>query len=127
MDFQIYGIQILGALFLAVMIYITFVNYKQNKMSKANFVFWTSIWVMVFGLLAYPKIIYGIMAKLEIYRTMDFFVVGGLMFFGMMVFYHNIIINKMKKQIETIVRDIAHYRAPKIDPDVEDKIGEDRI
>ena len=113
MNIQIYGIQIIGAIFLLAMMYFTFISYKQDKISKSNFVFWIGVWVIVLGLLAYPRLIYGIMDRLTIYRTLDFFVVCGLVFFSIMIFYHNLIVNKMKKQIETIVWDVALYRGGK--------------
>jgi hypothetical protein len=106
-----FGFQILGILFGLIMMYLTFLYYKRANYDKVGLIFWFIVWVGFTFLVAFPKIIYGVMDVLEIERTADFFYVSGFLFFSVILFYVYNLTKKNQKQLETLVREIAFKKA----------------
>lgn len=109
---MIIGIQLVGIMFCLVMLYLTFLYYKQDNYGKTSFIFWSLIWLGSLILVSFPSIVYGIMDTLKIQRTSDFIVMIGFMFFSVIIFYMYNIVKKMKSQMEKLVRELA-IRFPK--------------
>jgi len=101
------GIQIIGFLFGLVMLYLTFLYYKRGDYESRSFVVWVCVWLFFLIMIMLPKTIYGLMETLKIERTADFFVVGGFLFFSLVIFYLFVTLKSMQKKIEKIVRVIA--------------------
>ena len=118
---MILGIQIVGIIFCLVMMYLTFLYYKQDNYGKTSFVFWTLIWFGSLVLVSFPSIVYGVMSTLKIKRTSDFIVMLGFMFFSVIIFYMYNTVKKMKLQMEKLVREVA-MKFPKNKEDNNDKI-----
>ncbi len=55
----------------------------------------------------FPETMYSIMETLSIQRTVDFFVIGGFLFFSVIIFYLYIIVKQTQKKVEMIVRKVA--------------------
>jgi len=55
----------------------------------------------------FPETIYGIMETLNIQRTVDFFVIGGFLFFSIMIFYLYVVVKQTQKKVEMVVRKVA--------------------
>jgi len=100
-------LQILGAFFGVVMLYLTFLYYKRNTYDKKGAIVWALIWCGFIFLAAFPSITYGIMQKLEIERTVDFFVIGGFLVFSVIIFKTYTICKKLQKKMEKLVREVA--------------------
>ena len=101
------GLQIIGILFGLIMIYLTFINFKKKNYDTKDFAIWTVVWAFFLLMTIFPKVIYGVMESLEIERTVDFFVIGGFMFFSVVIFYLYRSVRKNEKKVEEIVRKIA--------------------
>ena len=101
------GLQILGILFGFVMIYLTFINFKRKEYDAKDFSLWLLVWLFFLFMTIFPKLVYGVMESLEIQRTVDFFVIGGFMFFSVVIFYLYRTVRKNEKKVEEIVRKIA--------------------
>ena len=108
---MIVGIQILILLFCLVMIYFTFLYYKRANYDRAGFVFWLLVWLGFLFLGVFPKTVYGIMEALSINRTADFVYAGGMSLFSVVLFYLYNITKKNQKQLEVLVRKLAHKDA----------------
>lgn len=108
---MIEGIQIIGILFALVMIYLTFLYYKKQSYSTRSFIFWLSVWIAFLAATFFPTSLYGIMEELNIERTVDFFVIGGFMFFAVVIFHLFVTIKKLEAKIEKIVRETAIKKA----------------
>ena len=50
------------------------------------------------------------METLKIQRTADFFVMGGFLFFALVIFYLFVTVKHMQKNVEKIVRKLAIER-----------------
>lgn len=101
------GLQMLGILFGLIMIYLTFINFKRKNYDVKDFAIWTVVWVFFLFITIFPKLVYGVMESLQIERTVDFFVIGGFMFFSVIIFYLYRSVKKSEKKVEEIVRKIA--------------------
>ncbi len=108
---MIVGIQILILLFCLVMIYFTFLYYKRSNYDKTGFVFWLLVWFGFLILGVFPQTVYGVMEALAIERTADFVYAGGMALFSIVLFYLYNITKKNQKQLEVLVRKLAHKEA----------------
>ena len=104
---MILGLQLIGVLFAAIMLYFTFLNFKRNDFQKIDFVVWVVVWVFFLFMVMFPRTLYGIMENLHIKRTVDFFVIGGFLFFSIVIFHLYTTTIKTKKKIGDVVRKIA--------------------
>jgi hypothetical protein len=101
------GLQILGILFGLIMIYLTFINFKRKNFDTKDFAIWIIVWIFFLFMTIFPNLVYGIMQSLKIERTVDFFVIGGFMFFSVVIFYLYRSVRKNENKVEEIVRKIA--------------------
>jgi hypothetical protein len=108
---MIEGIQIIGILFGLIMVYLTYLYYKKQSYSTQSFILWMVIWVGFLGATIFPSSLYGVMEELSIQRTVDFFIIGGFMFFAVVIFHLFVIIKRLEKQIEEVVRKTAIKKA----------------
>jgi hypothetical protein len=101
------GIQILGALFILIMIYFTLLNYKKNNYGSKSFIGWLLIWVGSLIIIFLPNAIYGFMNYLNIERTQDFFFIGAFVVLFVIVFNMYVTIKKTHAKVEKLVRENA--------------------
>lgn len=100
-------IQTLGLLFIAVMLYFTYLNYKRKNYGSKSFISWLIIWIIAGIVIIIPKTIYGFMEFLNIERTQDFFYVGAFIVLFVIVFNIYITTKKTHNKIEKLVREQA--------------------
>ena len=94
-----------------IMIYVTFLYYKRANYDKVGLVFWLLVWFGFIFLGMFPQTVYGIMEALAIERTADFFYAGGILLFSVVLFYLYNLTKKNQKQLELLVRKLAHKDA----------------
>ena len=104
---MIMGIQLMGIIFVFIMIYLTFLYYKKSHYSAASLSLWMAVWVGALLLVLFPETLYGIMETLKIERTVDFFVISGFMFFIVLIFYLYSAVKQMQRKMEKLVRKVA--------------------
>ena len=104
---MIIGIQLMGIIFILIMIYLTFLYYKKSHYSAASLSLWMAVWLGALLLVLFPETLYGIMETLKIERTVDFFVISGFMFFTVLIFYLYNTVKQMQRKMERLVRKIA--------------------
>lgn len=100
-------LQVLGAFFGFVMLYLTHLYYKKNSYNKFGTFMWVIIWCGFIFLAVFPSVTYGIMQSLKIERTVDFFVIGGFFVFSIIIFRTYILTKKLEVKVEKIVSSIA--------------------
>jgi len=108
---MITGIQFIGVLFALIMIYLTFLYYKKQSYSTKSFALWMTIWSVFLLATFFPSTLYGLMEELSIQRTVDFFIIGGFLFFTAIIFHLYVIIKGLENKIEKIVTEMAKRRA----------------
>ncbi len=104
-------IQLLGIIFGLGMIYFTFVKYKRKELSKQEFVTWQSCWIILIIIAIIPSILDPIIAPLNFYRRLDFFVVIGFFVLLGLGFYNYSTMKKLERRVEILVRKEAMKNA----------------
>ncbi len=104
---MIYGLQIIGIFFAFMMLYLTFLYYKKDSYGRKSLFIWFCVWIFFLIMVMFPKMIYGLMETFQINRTVDFFVIGGFLFFSVIIFYLYVAVKTTQKKVEAIVRKIA--------------------
>jgi hypothetical protein len=101
------AIQLFGLMFVAIMIYFTYLNYKKHNYGSRSFLAWLTIWIISAIMMILPNTVYGFMNYLNIDRTQDFFFIGAFVVLFLIVFNMYITIKKTHAKIEALVRENA--------------------
>lgn len=99
--------EILGAIFLLVMIYFTFVAYKRKQLSRPSLLFWTIVWIAGAIAMIFKNILQSLLPVLAVYRIFDLYTIIGFMFFLFMVFYLFRTVKRTEKRVEELTRMMA--------------------
>lgn len=104
---MILGIQIIGILFGALLLYLSFVNFKRREFKGGEFILWAIFWLAFLFLVLFPNSIDPIMKTLSIVRTLDFLTIVGFLFLILLGFQNYRLVKKNNKKVEEIVRKVA--------------------
>ena len=107
-----FWIQLLGVIFGLAMGYFTFVKYKRKELAMQEFWMWCVVWVVLVAVALVPSILDPIIAPLNFYRRLDFFVVLGFFVLLGMAFYNYTLTKRLHAKLERFVRDDAVKGAP---------------
>ena len=102
-----FWIQFLGVIFGLLMIYFTFVKFKRKEFAELEFLFLSLGWVILIFVAIIPSILDIIIAPLNFYRRLDFFVVFGFFILLGISFYNYGIMKKLEKKLVFFVRKEA--------------------
>jgi len=100
-------IQFLGIIFGSAMLYFTFVKYKRKELNSSELWFWSGTWILLIIVAIIPSSLDAIIAPLNFYRRLDFFVVFGFFTLLGMGFYNYSVVKKMERKLEVFVRQEA--------------------
>ena len=92
------GIQLLGIIFIAVMVYFTYLNYKRHNYGSRSFASWLAIWLLAGVVVLLPNTLYRFMDVLNIDRTQDFFFIGAFVILFVVVFNMYVTIKKNTRE-----------------------------
>ena len=102
-----FWIQLLGTIFGAGMLYLTYLKFKRKEINKREWMFWTSGWLLIIFLAIIPSILDPIIRPLNFHRKLDFFVVIGFFVLLGMGFLNYTNSKKTQRRMEILVRKIA--------------------
>jgi hypothetical protein len=102
-----FWIQFIGIIFGLAMLYFTFVKFKRKELSRPELIIWSAGWVALAVVAIIPYSLDPIIAPLNFYRRLDFFVVIGFFVLLGLSFYNYGTTKKMEKKLETFVRQEA--------------------
>ena len=102
-----FWIQLLGVIFGLGMTYFSFVRYKRKELNKSEFLVWQGCWVVLILVALIPSILDPIIAPLNFYRRLDFFVVVGFFILLSLSFYNYNSMKRIEQKIEVLVRKEA--------------------
>lgn len=105
--FKVLGVQIIGLLFVAIMVYFTYLNYKRHNYGSRSFISWLIVWLLAGVFVLMPASIYGFMEYLSLDRTQDFFYIGAFIVLFVIVFNMYVTIKKTHAKVESLVRKRA--------------------
>ena len=101
------GIQLIGIVFGVFMMYLTFLNYKQNKFTSKEWFVWVGIWLTFEAITLFPSLLNPVLETLNLYRAMDFYISLGFLFFIVVIFYVYTIVRTSQQKLEIITRKLA--------------------
>jgi len=101
------GIQFLGAAFGIFMAYFSFVSFKRREFSFLVLVFWELLWLALIFISIFPHSTNFFLERLGLIRAMDLFMVLGFILAFGLLFYNCVVIAKLKKKMEKVVRKEA--------------------
>ena len=105
---MVLGIQILGVLFGLFMAYIAFLSMKRREFTAKETIAWIIVWTSFVIISLVPNSLdFFIKDVLNVGRTLDFFVILGLMFIIAVTFYNYTLIRKVQVKIEDVIRKFA--------------------
>lgn len=107
------GIQIIGVLFGAFMLYYTFLHYKRKEFKKIEYAFWLVFWVLFLIVTIVPEILDPIVKTLNFARTLDVFIILGFLFLIGITFYMYTMTKVNQNKLEKVVREVALERVKK--------------
>ena len=107
------GIQLLGIVFGLIMLYYTHLHYKRKDFDRATYYWWILVWGIFLLFVVFPKILTPIQASFGFARIMDILMVLGFIFLIAVSYYNFIVVEKLKKKMEKLVRTIAYSRKRK--------------
>jgi len=110
---MVLGIQIVGALFGLIMLYITFLNLKRKEYDVKEFVLWLGVWVFFLFFTIFPKVLDKITKPLSISRKLDLLIIAGMLFVIGLSYYNYSITRKTERRMEQVVRAVAIKKAKK--------------
>src|SRR3989338_11451005 len=99
-----FWIQLLGIIFGVAMLYFTFVKYKRRELGSMELWMWSGGWILLILVAIAPYKLDPIIAPLNFYRRLDFFVVIGFFILLGLGFYNYSAVKKMEKKLEQYVR-----------------------
>lgn len=111
---EILGIQVIGLLFGLIMLYVSFQQYRKNTYTYKALILWLVVWALFILFVLFPDNLYTFRNYIGIRRTLDFFVIGGVLFFSVIVFYLFMVAKRTERRMETLVSKLAAEQAEKI-------------
>ena len=99
-----FWIQLLGIVFGTAMLYFTFVKFKRRELNELELIMWFIGWIVLILIAIIPSILDVIIAPLNFYRRLDFFVVIGFFVLLGLGFYNYSIVKKMERKLIKFVR-----------------------
>jgi hypothetical protein len=104
---MVYAFEIIGVLFIAMMVYLTYLEYKRKNLDRIGLTFWNLIWAMGAFLILFHNYVNNLLPELNIVRVLDLYMILSFMFLFALVFYLFIIIKRTEKRVEQLTRIIA--------------------
>ncbi|MDI6785160.1 MAG: DUF2304 domain-containing protein [bacterium] len=104
---MIIGLQITGAIFALLMIYLSIVHYKKGSLNSLEIAVWLSIWVLVILVVIFPDIVRAYSMSFSVSRVLDLLIAGGFILTITMVTSAYIRVNKLERKMEDLIRKLA--------------------
>lgn len=98
---------VVGLLFLLVMVYLTYVEYKKSRLTQTTFAVWLFFWILAALLVIFQPYVNSIISDINIVRVLDLYMILGFMFLFAVAFYLFVIIKNAEKRVEEVVRKVA--------------------
>lgn len=100
-------IQILGIIFALFALSRAYLRFKDNKLTKNEFVFWALIWFVVIIISIAPNVLGLFSQILGIQRGMDLIIVISVVILFYLIFRLYVQLEGVKREITALVRKVA--------------------
>lgn len=107
---MIYGTQILGMLFVLIMVYLTFLYHKRHEFGKLEMIGWMGLWVGTLFLIVFPQSLNLVLEELNIGSVTQLLIIGSIMILFGLTLVGNVKLKNMGKKIDELGRETALKR-----------------
>lgn len=104
---MVYNSEILGLIFILVMLYFTYCEYKRNRLSRLEYGSWSILWIAGALLIIFNSFVNQFIEPLNIIRVLDLYIILAFMFLFFLIFYLFVSVRKAEKRIEDLTRVLA--------------------
>lgn len=87
--------------------YLTFKEYKRNRLTKTEAILWTFFWIIGSMLIIFHAFLNPLLRPLNLIRILDLYMILSFMFIFFIMFYLYSKVRRVEKRIETITRVLA--------------------
>lgn len=101
------GIQILAILFALWMTYFTFLHFRRKEFGRVEATLWQVLWAGLIVVVIFPDSVRFILKTFSISRTFDLIVIIGIMILYGVTFRNYVILKRMERKVEDLVRSEA--------------------
>ena len=99
--------ELILALFLLVMVYLTFVSYRRKQITRMGFIFWSIIWLGGIVSVLFHPYLSPILTSLVIMRVFDLYTIAGFFILFFIIFYLFRAVQRTERRMELVTRTIA--------------------
>lgn len=110
---MVYGTQIVGTLFVLVMIYLTFLYYKRHEFGRIGMIGWMVLWFGALFLIIFPQSIDMILQPLNFGSVTQLLIVLSIMILFGFSLIGNVKLKNIEKKIDGLSRETALKRMKK--------------
>lgn len=110
---MVYGTQILGTLFVLIMVYLTFLYYKRHEFGKLIMAGWMVLWLGALFLIVFPQSVNVILQDLNIGSATQLLIVMSIMILFGFTLFTNVKLRNIEKKIDNLGRETALKRMKK--------------
>ncbi len=101
------GVQLLALALALTALYLSFLYYKRKDFTKKELIFWAIIWFALIFVAFVPHSLDFFIKTFGFSRAMDLIFTFGFVILFFLSFHNYIIIHRIEKKIEKLVRDEA--------------------
>lgn len=102
------GIQIIGAIFGLVMLYLSRLYYMRKEIGRFDFLMWLIIWLGYLYAVLFPQTLNVFLEGLGLISGMHLFTIVSFMVAFGILFHLYRITKKMQSKMEKLVSEVAH-------------------
>ena len=100
----------MGLVFALFMMYYSFVHYQRKEFDRNAYLLWQGVWALFAIMILYPSMLAPLQSTLQLQRMLDLLFILGLGFVLSSTYYNFILLKKMQKKLEKLVRNIAEKK-----------------
>ena len=101
------GVQLIAIIFSLWMIYFSYLHYRRGEFKGIEFVLWQILWIGLVIVVIFPVSVKFILESFSISRTFDLVVIVGIIVLFGVTFRNYVIVKRIEKRLEEVVRDSA--------------------
>jgi len=101
------GLQLVAIIFALWMLYFSYLHYRRHEFNHLEFILWEILWAGLIVVVILPHSVQFLLNAFSITRTFDLVVIAGIVILFGITFRNYVIIKRIRKQLEDVVRQKA--------------------
>lgn len=106
------AVQLLACAFALAMGYLSYVGFRRRQFGVGGFIFWEVIWAGLVLVSLAPGLFQPLARTFRVARLMDLVVVVGMLVLGAVTYQNFVTVQRLRRQVERLVRELALAEVP---------------